>query len=170
MKPARICIALAVILAAYSLPGPASSQPKRPEIDAATQLFQAGKFAEADKLYSRLAADDPQDYEAILQLARIALLSNQLDDAQRWLDKAISLQPGDADAKVMLAEVFYRRDDFQKATASLKGVEANNKLIVSQYPTLNVAKLESFKGQTPYQVPFKGHKRPWPGDPHFRAS
>ena len=123
MKPARICIAFAVVLAAYSLPGPASSQPKPPENDAATQLFKAGKFAEADKLYSRLAADDPQDYEAILQLARIALLSNQLDDAQRWLDKAISLRLGDADAKVMLAEVFYRRDDFQKAAAVLKGVD-----------------------------------------------
>jgi hypothetical protein len=55
--------------------------------------------------------------------------------------------------KVMLAEVFYRRDDFQKAADSLNGIDVNsNKLIVSQYPTLNVTKLESFKGQTPYEV------------------
>ena len=27
-----------------------------------------------------------------------------------------------------------------------------NRLIVSQYPTLNVAKLRSFQGQTPYEV------------------
>jgi Aspartyl protease len=81
------------------------------------------------------------------------LLANRLDDAQKWLEKAITLQPGDADAKVMLAEVFYRRDDFQKAAASLNGVEvSSNKLIISQYPTLNVAKLESFKGQTPYEL------------------
>jgi len=86
-------------------------------------------------------------------LGRIALLSNRLDDAQKWLEKAITLQPGDADAKVMLAEVFYRRDDFQKAAASLNGVEvSSNKLVASQYPTLNIAKLESFKGQTPYEV------------------
>jgi Aspartyl protease/Tetratricopeptide repeat len=157
MKPVRICIALAVILAPYSLPGPATSQPKPPEIDAATQLFQAGKFAEAGKLYSRLAAENPQDYTAILQLARIALLSDRLDDAQKWLDKAITLQSGGLDAKVMLAEVFYRRDDFQKAAASLKGVEvSSNKLVASQYPTLNVAKLESFKGQTPYEVQGNG--------------
>ena len=157
MKPVRICIALAVILAPYSLPGPTTSQPKPPEIDAATQLFQAGKFTEAGKLYSRLVTENPQDYAAILQLARIALLSDRLDDAQKWLDKAISLQPEGADAKVMLAEVFYRRDDFQKAAASLKGVEvSSNKLIASQYPTLNVAKLESFKGQTPYEVQGNG--------------
>jgi Aspartyl protease/Tetratricopeptide repeat len=86
-------------------------------------------------------------------VGRIALLANQLDDAQKWLEQAIALQPGDADAKVMLAEAFYRRDDFQKAASSLNGVEVStNKLIISQYPTLNVAKLESFKGQTPYDV------------------
>ena len=64
-----------------------------------------------------------------------------LDDAQKWLEKAIALKPGDADAKVMLAEAFYRRDDFQKAAASLNGVEvSSNKLLISQYPALNVAK------------------------------
>src|SRR5205823_10909830 len=62
-------------------------------------------------------------------------------------------QPNDSDAKVMLAEVFYRQDDFQKAAAALNGVDvSSNKLIISQYPTLNVAKLESFKGQTPYEI------------------
>ena len=53
----------------------------------------------------------------------------------------------------MLAEAFYRRDDFQKAAASLNGVDVgSNKLIIEQYPTLNVAMLESFKGQTPYEL------------------
>jgi hypothetical protein len=53
----------------------------------------------------------------------------------------------------MLAEVFYRGDDFEKAAASLTGIDvATNPLIVSQYPTLNVAKLQSFKGQTPYEL------------------
>jgi hypothetical protein len=52
-----------------------------------------------------------------------------------------------------LAEVYYRRDDFEKAASSLEGVDvATNPLIVSQYPTLDVAKLQSFKGQTPYEL------------------
>jgi hypothetical protein len=153
MKFARTCIVLAVIIAACSYSGQATSQPKQSEIDAANRLFQAGKFAEAGKLYSRMATQNPKDYSATLQLGRIALLSNRLGDAQKWLEKAIILQPGDADAKVMLAEMFYRRDDFQKAAAALNGVDvSSNKLLVSQYPTLNVAKLESFKGQTPYEL------------------
>ena len=146
-------IAFAVIIGSCYFSGQAISQPKPSEIDSADRLFQVGKFAEAGKLYSQIAAQNPKDYSATLGLGRIALLSNRLDDAQKWLEKAITLQPGDADAKVMLAKVFYRRDDFQKAAASLKGVDvSSNKLIISQYPTLNVAKLESFKGQTPYEL------------------
>ena len=73
------------------------------------------------------------------------------------LEKAITLQPGDVDPKVMLAEAFYRRDDFQKAATALNGVDvSSNKLIREQYPTLNVGMLESFKGQTPYELKGNG--------------
>jgi Tfp pilus assembly protein PilF len=162
MKFPKTCIAVVAIIAASSAITPqsttaataeATAQPKQSEIDSADRLFQAGKFAEAGKLYSRVATQNPKDYSAILQLGRIALLSNRLDDAQKWLEKAITLKPDDADAKVMLAEAFYRRDDFQKAAAALNGVDvSSNKLIIDQYPTLNVARLESFKGQTPYEL------------------
>src|ERR1051325_5379115 len=158
MKTARTCIAFAVILASCFLQGAMSQpQPSEKEKDSADQLFQSGKFAEAGKLYSKIVAQNSKDHSAILHLGRIALLSNRLDEAQKWLQKTISLQPDDSDAKVMLAEVFYRRDDFQKAAASLNGVDvSSHELIISQYPTLNVAKLESFKGQTPYEVQGNG--------------
>ena len=158
MKFARTCLALAaIVVVPCSSPGQATPQPKQSGIESANRLFQVGKFAEAEKLYSQIVTQNPKDYSATLQLGRIALLSNRLDDAQKWLEKAITLKPGDADPKVMLAEVFYRRDDFQKAAASLKGVDVkSNKLIVEQYPTLNVAKLESFKGQTPYELQGNG--------------
>jgi hypothetical protein len=159
MTIARICIALAVILAPCSFSGQSVSQAQQSKIGSADRLFQIGKFAEAGELYAHMAAEDPKDFAAILGLGRVALLSNRLHDAQKWLEQAVALQPDDADAKVMLAEAFYRRDDFQKAAASLNGVEASsNKLIISQYPTLNVAKLESFKGQTPYQMQGAGEE------------
>jgi hypothetical protein len=139
------------------LSGQAIPQSGQSEIESADRLFQAGKFTEAGKLYSQIVAQNPKHYSATLQLGRIALLSNRLEDAQKWLGKVVTLQPGDADAKVMLAETFYRGDDFQKAAAALKGVDVSgNKLIREQYPTLNVAKLESFKGQTPYEMEGNG--------------
>ena len=157
MKFARTCrgltgAAIIVVTGAMS-PQLATAQSKQSEIDSASRLFQAGKFAEAGKLYSQLVTQNPKDYSATLQLGRIALLSNRLDDAQKWLQKAITLQPGNVDPKVMLAQAFYRRDDFQKTATGLKGVDvSSNKLIIDQYPTLNVAMLESFKGQTPYEL------------------
>ncbi len=92
-----------MIIASSSFSGQAAPQPKQSEIVSANQLFQFGKFAEAGKLYSRCVTQNPKDYRATLQLGRIALLSNRLDDAQKWLGKALILQPGDANAKVMLA-------------------------------------------------------------------
>src|SRR4029077_19960400 len=164
MKFKRTCIALAgaaiIVVACAMTPqsttaatAEPTAQPKQSGIDSAGRLFEAGKFAEAGKLYSQIVAQNPKDYSATLQLGRIALLSNRLDDAQKWLEKEIGLKPDDTDPKVMLAQAFYRRDDFQKAAASLNGVDvSSNKLITSQYPTLNVAKLESFKGQTPCEL------------------
>ena len=162
MKFTTISIAGAAIIVLVSATTPQSTtaataeptaQPKQSEMGSADQLFQEGKFSEAGKLYSKIVAQNPKDDSAILQLGRIALLSNRLDDAQKWLQKAITLKPGDADAKVMLSQGFYRRDDFQKAAAALNGVDvSSNKLIREQYPTLNVAMLESFKGQTPYEL------------------
>ena len=147
MKSAGICVALLVVLA------PCANAAVQTPIESADRLFQMGEFAQAGEQYARIAADRPHDYSAILQLGRIALLSNRLDDAESWLKKAIGLRGGEADPKIMLAEVYYRRDDFEKAAASLNGIDlSTDPLIVSQYPTLNVAKLRSFKGQTPYQV------------------
>lgn len=152
MKVARTCLALAALLAC-ALPARAISQPGARDIGAADRLFRAGKFDEAGAIYARAAARDPEDYPAILQLGRIALMADRLGDARTWLEKALALRPGDADAKVMLAEVFYRRDDFERAAAALSGVDTGaNTLLTSQYPTLNVAKLDSFKGQTPYEL------------------
>jgi predicted aspartyl protease len=157
MKCASLSIAIAVIVALCGFLGQAASEPKQSEIDSADRLFKAGKFAEAGDLYKQIVAQSPNDDSAILQLGRIALLANRLDEAQDWLVRALSLDPGDTSAKVMLAEAFYRRDDFQKAAEALNGIDvAANKLIVEQYPTLNVPKLESFKGQTPYEVSGEG--------------
>jgi hypothetical protein len=156
MRSVSLANTSAVILACC-FASQATAQPRQPEKEFADQLFRSGKFAEAGRLYSTIAAHNPKDPSPILQLGHIALLSNRLDEAQKWLEKVLFLQPNESDAKVMLAEVFYRRDDFQKAVASLKGVDVgSNKLVAEQYPTLNIAKLESFKGQKAYEVQGNG--------------
>jgi hypothetical protein len=68
--------------------------------DDAIDTFNAEAFGELapghrydGQVYARVAAQDPKYYAAILGLGRIALLSNRLDDARKWLEKAIILQP-----------------------------------------------------------------------------
>jgi tetratricopeptide (TPR) repeat protein len=135
MRSAGICFAFLAMVAPCACWGHAAGQNPSP-IDAADRLFQAGQFAQAREQYTRIAAEHPDDYSAILQLGRIALLSNRLDDAKTWLERAIALRPGDSDPKVMLAEAYYRRDDFEKAVASLSGVDVSaNQLLIAQYPT-----------------------------------
>jgi predicted aspartyl protease len=121
--------------------------------DSADQLFQAGKFVEAGQQYAQIAASHPDDYHAALQLGRIALFSNRFDEAEMWLQKANALRPDETDSGVTLAEVYYRQDEFDKAIDALNGIDVStNQLINTTYPTLNVAKLQSFIGQTPYEV------------------
>ena len=88
MKSAGICLALLVVLA---LDAKAAEQTP---IEFADRLFQSGEFAQAGEQYARIAADHPDDYSAILQLGRIALLSNRLGDAESWLKKGIELRGG----------------------------------------------------------------------------
>jgi hypothetical protein len=108
----------------------------------ADSLFRAGKFAEAEKVYSSVLAEDPGNFQAILRLGNIALLSQRLDDAQKWLSKALEIEPEEAFPKSLLAEVFCRRDDFQRAAPLLRAAGRD----------AAAAKLESFKGQVPYQI------------------
>ncbi|MGH9747471.1 MAG: aspartyl protease family protein [Candidatus Acidiferrales bacterium] len=121
------------------------------EMAAADRLFQSGSFAEAQRVYAQIAATDSKDFRAALQLGYIALLSNKLDDAETWLHKALDLKHGDADAKIMLAESLYRRNDFYHAARAMAGLGPEDAAKLKHYSTLNLAKLESFRDDDPYK-------------------
>jgi hypothetical protein len=149
----KSAICLLVILVASCAASAQPAEPTPSPMASADRLFEAGEFAQAAEQYARIVAEHSDDYPAMLGLGRVALLSNRLVDAESWPKKASALRPGDTDPRVMLAEVYYRRDDFEKAATALSGIDVGaNSLVVSQYPTLNVAKLQSFKGQVPYEL------------------
>jgi tetratricopeptide (TPR) repeat protein len=118
----------------------------------ADALFQAGRFAEAQKIYLDIATKNSKDFQAALQLGYIALLSNKLDDAELWLRKALDLKHGNADAKIMLAEALYRKNDFFHAARELNGLGPQDAAKLANYSTLNAAKLESFRDDDPYKL------------------
>lgn len=111
-------------------------------IESADNLFKAGKFAEAEKLYSKVLAKDRANYQAAVRMGNIALLTNRLDEARKWLTKAIALKPEEKLPKSLLAEAYYRRDEFEKAALLLRSI---GKEVIAR-------KLESFKGLIPYKT------------------
>lgn len=105
-------------------------------------LFKRGMFAEAGKNYGDMFARDPRDFRSALCLGHIALLSNRLDDAHRWLTRAAELRPEDSSPRALLAEVFYRQDKFHDAAVLLHAIGKEAK----------AKQLESFRHVSPYET------------------
>ena len=136
-----ICISTVVFL---GIATPVRSKLHIPQgnIDQADSLFKAGHFTEAEKLYADALSADPKNFQAAVRLGSIALLTNRLDDAEEWLTKAIELKPEEHGPQSMLAEVFYRRDEFQRAVPLLRNIGKEAK----------ASQLESFKDAVPWQI------------------
>jgi len=112
------------------------------DLKSADSLFKEGKFAHTEKIYVKILNEDPKNDRAVAQLGYIALLTNRLDDAEEWLTEAIELKPGEKALKSLLAEVYYRRDEFQRAAPLLRAVGRE----------AMAEKLESFKDVSPYKI------------------
>lgn len=144
----------ALFLSAASLAACGGGKRGQPDVElvksaeSAKNLFEAGQFARAGQLYAEAAARDPRDYQATVRLGEIALLANHFDEAEQWLKKAAALKPDEAAAKLLLAEAYYRRDDFLQAAPLLRSVGQEAKAL----------KLASFKGQTPYEIEGDGEE------------
>jgi len=100
------------VIAVAALPLSLQAEPTT-EADAA---FSAGEFEKARELYEG-SPNGPEDFAVALRLGEIALLGNRLTDAETHLTKARSLRPDDARPRELLAESYYRRDEFPAAAA-----------------------------------------------------
>jgi thioredoxin-like negative regulator of GroEL len=79
---------------------------------AADALFQAGRFAEADRAYRAASRQDPKNTHSILRLGELALFSNRLSEAESRLQEVLAQEADNKQAKKLLAEAFYRQVDF----------------------------------------------------------
>lgn len=102
------------------------------------RFFKQGKFAEAEKSLPK----NSNDFDVLVLRGHLALLANKLDSAQKHLEKAVKLKPNEKMAKQLLAELFYRLNDFQKASTYFR--EIGRETVAK--------KLASFAGKKPYQI------------------
>ena len=108
----------------------------------AHKLFSAGKFVEARIAYSVVLAKNSTHLQSMIYMGHTSLLLDQLDDAERWLIQASAIAPKKLLVNQLLAELYYRRKDFQKAALYFRAIE--------RIPMAR--KLENFNAQTPYET------------------
>lgn len=60
----------------------------------AVQLHQAGRLAEAERLYAQLLSQAPQMFEALHLMGLVRLQQNRLDEAVAFMEQALKLRPG----------------------------------------------------------------------------
>src|SRR5262249_36490546 len=68
---------------------------------------------------------------------------NRLDEAEKWLAAVNKLNSDNKTALAFLAEVYYRRDELERAAPLLRALGKESMAL----------QLESFKGMVPYQLP-----------------
>jgi tetratricopeptide (TPR) repeat protein len=66
-------------------------------LDLAQEAFQAGKFSEALRLYSKVLEFTPQSPQAWTGQVRMLIELGEFDEAKVWADKALALFPDEAE-------------------------------------------------------------------------
>ena len=81
----------------------------------AGEYFALGRFETARALYEAAIAEAPERLDAVLRLAQLALLDNDLVAARRYADRAVALAPDMPLPYGLLAESAWRDGDFLRA-------------------------------------------------------
>jgi tetratricopeptide (TPR) repeat protein len=93
---------------------PAAAQRQADE-DLARTYMITKRYVEAEKLYERLAKDNPRDPK-YLNLAGIASMqAGDLRGARKWFERCVKLEPRFADAYNNLGATYYSEKNFKRA-------------------------------------------------------
>lgn len=111
---------------------------KSQTFEVAQEFFKQGKFFEAERALPK----ESEDYEVLVLKGHLALLANKLMNAKKYLQKATKLKPSEKLPQQLLAELFYRTNDFQ---TSAKFFQVTGRGTVAK-------KLASFATKQPYQI------------------
>jgi len=86
------------------------------------QLWQDGRLEEAANVYSRLLQIDPQNVEALYNLARIDAINEEYDKAIAELEEAIIIDPQFIEGRYFLASVYAKVERYEEAETQLQEI------------------------------------------------
>jgi len=98
----------------------AELSPVQAKLEEATRLFVSGKFREAEKLTQALVRENPDNVNAALLLARIAIMASCFDDAKAILEKITQTKPRFVPAWHDLGTVLKELHQYDQAVAVLE--------------------------------------------------
>lgn len=78
-------------------------------------LLAERKPADALQEFTRAAHEEPPSSDDLLQVSRAYVLLNGYPDAQKWLERAVALDPANEEAWYSLGRVRYTNQEFAKA-------------------------------------------------------
>jgi pentatricopeptide repeat protein len=130
----------------------ALSNEAREQVQKARDLMQLRRFADAEKIYSGIVEENPNNHVALSNLAVTQIQSGKLAAARVALEKALQSKPGDVFASVNLANVLCRQGRYEEAVQLLKEIlktdpqnaVAHNYMAIALGRTGNTAEAEEF--------------------------
>jgi len=114
----------------------------------AAELYTNGEFEAAKNILVNTVKDNDGTYDNILLFGRLNLYENNFIEAEKWLQKAIELSPEENTPKNLLAETYYRQDQFDKAIPLLRETGKIGKADQLQY----------LSGKVPNKIDSDGNK------------
>jgi len=82
--------------------------------------MRMGRRDDACRVYSFLAASDPQDVNPYLQIGKIELQRGNREKAIRQFEKVLSIDPGNVSTLKELGKLYFRQKKFNEALESLQ--------------------------------------------------
>jgi predicted aspartyl protease len=89
------------------------------DISSTVKSFQQASFTKAKNEFIEILARSPDEKNALIYAGYIALLENRLKESEEYLDRALKTLPNSKAVKNLLYNVYYRQDDFMKASLML---------------------------------------------------
>jgi tetratricopeptide (TPR) repeat protein len=102
----------------------------------AGQLFEAGKTDEAGKVRERILENDPQDAEALFNMAGVLVSQGKLDEAEHKVARILERDKKSPAGYLLLSEIEQRRENEGRAVDILQDLLRQNPGELQAYPRL----------------------------------
>ncbi|MBI3554291.1 MAG: tetratricopeptide repeat protein [Elusimicrobia bacterium] len=134
-------------------------------------LEHRGDYAEALKAYESALAFDPDSVYICREAAGLALEVGQMDKAFRWAGRVVSLEPGSAEAHLLLGRVQWAKGDTEAAEASFEeALKLDPKSAESIYSLASLLSAKSPQKARELLERFLGANPAQAGEAHFQIA